>query len=299
MRQSSLQFSEPQPPKTNQGELGILAGLDLGVTFRDSLLQGAFGWYPYVEGFSAAYIQKVLEAYRPETVFDPFGGAGTTNLAASQLGIKSYYCEVNPFMDFVTQTKINSQKWALENKGKFRDVATNFIRQVEAPDFQTRSEKIDLSFYFEAFPDRDFFDESHLRQLLLSKELIEKLGDLSEERHAERLILLACSANVVKASHMTRRADLRRRRSDEYKNRVVDVPAFLASTVRRYLNDVESSSMRLVPTVKISDNALSVSEEFSSSFDFALTSPPYLNGTNYFRNTKLELWYAGFIKGEK
>ena len=29
-----------------------------------------------------------------------------------------------------------------------------------------------------------------------------------------------------------------------------------------------------------------------------ITSPPYLNGTNYFRNTKLELWFLGYIKKE-
>lgn len=28
-----------------------------------------------------------------------------------------------------------------------------------------------------------------------------------------------------------------------------------------------------------------------SKIDAVITSPPYLNGTNYFRNTKLELWF--------
>ena len=30
----------------------------------------------------------------------------------------------------------------------------------------------------------------------------------------------------------------------------------------------------------------------SVSADIVITSPPYLNGTNYFRNTKLELWFT-------
>lgn len=30
---------------------------DLGVTFRDNLRQHVYGWYPYVEGFSATYTQ--------------------------------------------------------------------------------------------------------------------------------------------------------------------------------------------------------------------------------------------------
>jgi hypothetical protein len=34
-------------------------------------------------------------------------------------------------------------------------------------------------------------------------------------------------------------------------------------------------------------------------FDLIITSPPYLNGTNYCRNTKLELLALGFISGEE
>ena len=31
--------------------------------------------------------------------------------------------------------------------------------------------------------------------------------------------------------------------------------------------------------------------KLSNKIDAVITSPPYLNGTNYFRNTKLELWF--------
>ena len=37
----------------------------------------------------------------------------------------------------------------------------------------------------------------------------------------------------------------------------------------------------------------------SNSIDLVITSPPYLNGTNYFRNTKLELWFTGMLSETK
>ena len=37
----------------------------------------------------------------------------------------------------------------------------------------------------------------------------------------------------------------------------------------------------------------------SNLFDYVITSPPYLNGTNYIRNTKLELKLLDFINTEK
>jgi DNA modification methylase len=54
----------------------------------------------------------------------------------------------------------------------------------------------------------------------------------------------------------------------------------------------------MAPTQRASDDARSLPPQYNNAFDFALTSPPYLNGTNYFRNTKIELWLVGFIKSE-
>jgi hypothetical protein len=36
----------------------------------------------------------------------------------------------------------------------------------------------------------------------------------------------------------------------------------------------------------------------TDEFDLSITSPPYLNGTNYCRNTKLELWFCGWLENE-
>ena len=52
------------------------------------------------------------------------------------------------------------------------------------------------------------------------------------------------------------------------------------------------------PTHRVSVDCRNALEGESEVFPLALTSPPYLNGTNYFRNTKLELWYLGMIQGE-
>jgi hypothetical protein len=47
----------------------------------------------------------------------------------------------------------------------------------------------------------------------------------------------------------------------------------------------------------IANNARQLNEVPSYEADGVITSPPYLNGTNYFRNTKLELWYGRFLEG--
>ena len=45
-------------------------------------------------------------------------------------------------------------------------------------------------------------------------------------------------------------------------------------------------------------NAKNIDLANDLEIDAVITSPPYLNGTNYFRNTKLELWFLRYIQFE-
>ncbi len=270
---------------------------DLGVTFRDSLRQGVFGWYPYVEGFSATYTRDAILRYRPSVVHDPFGGAGTTQLAAACLGIPSFYSEINPFMSFVAEAKVLASRWARANFSEFQTRCLVFEQYLRSKQFQQDARSVDLSSYEAAFPERNFFEEIYLRQLLAAVGCAREVGHTSLA--LRDLLLLACAANAVRSSNMTRRADLRRRRPDEYKTRVVDVPAYLIETLNRFIGDVEHLPLAMAPTQCVSEDARALPPQYTNAFDFALTSPPYLNGTNYFRNTKIELWLLGFIKSQE
>ena len=294
--QLALPFlASPSAVPDDVGESREPAG-DLGVTFRDSLRQRTFGWYPYVEGFSATYTRDAILRYRPRTVYDPFGGSGTTQLAASCLGVPSFYSEVNPFMCFVAEAKVTASRWARLNLSTFKDACGTFAAYLRSKRFAHDAENVDLSSYEAAFPERDFFEEQHIRELLCAIQYARTThADAPELRD---LLLLACAANAVRSSNMTRRADLRRRRSDEYKNRVVDVAQYVTETLTRYAEDVEHLPAVMAPTTRTCDDARALPAQYSNAFDFALTSPPYLNGTNYFRNTKIELWLLDFIKTE-
>lgn len=297
LNRSSIQLPLPFRAAEDQenGARGEPSG-DLGVTFRDSLRQSVYGWYPYVEGFSASYTRDAILRYQPRTVYDPFGGSGTTQLAAACLGVPSFYSEVNPFMCFVAETKVTASRWARSNLPALKDAVTAFTTYLASKRLLRDAERVDLTDYETAFPERNFFEDQHIRELLSAVNFLRNAyGESPEIRD---LLLLACAANAVRSSNMTRRADLRRRRPDEYKNRVVNVSAYLTETVARYVEDVEQLPNVMAATVRASADARELPTEYNNAFDFALTSPPYLNGTNYFRNTKIELWLLGFIKSE-
>lgn len=54
----------------------------------------------------------------------------------------------------------------------------------------------------------------------------------------------------------------------------------------------KQSHHQLIPNAKIYDSSI------KGIIDLIITSPPYLNGTNYIRNTKLELWFLNYLKAK-
>lgn len=272
------------------------ADTGLGLTFRESKRLPFHRWYPYVEGFAADYVRDALRRFGPvKAVYDPFGGSGTCQLEASILGISSFYTEVNPFMCFVAEAKVNSALWARSHLEQVERLFSHYERQLASPAFQERVDSLSLDDYNRAFAGRDFFEEVHLRELLAARDLVNEVA--GEHEHIRRLLLMVIAANIVRSSHMTRRADLRRRRPDEYKQRVVVVRAFLREKLKEVLGDLRSEIGPKVPMGRAGDNARAL-DLAGGPFDLALTSPPYLNGTNYFRNTKLELWFLGWLSSE-
>ena len=77
-------------------------------TFNGGHHEPLHEWYPWLEGYSPAFVESVIGSYCPnaKTVCDPFGGAGTTPLTASRLGKKAYYTEINPVLQFLTASKV-------------------------------------------------------------------------------------------------------------------------------------------------------------------------------------------------
>lgn len=270
----------------------------LGMTFRDSKQEPVYNWYPYVEGFSAEYLKNLILrlSVQPSAIYDPFGGCGTTQLTASLSGIKSYFSEINPFMTFVAETKIVSSAWARNNYKFFCKEVDDFIKRIQKSSLKSLSKHISLNEYYAAFPGRDFFEEKDIRELLAIKQMA---SQYSCETHLYNILMLSCAANAVSSSNMTRRADLRRRKPGEYKNRVVDVPSSVCGALLKIVRDVSTLPPEMEKTMLVSEDCRVISDEYDNAFDLSITSPPYLNGTNYFRNTKIELWLLDFIKSEK
>ena len=186
---------------------------------------------------------------KPSSLYDPFGGSGTTQLVASLLGIPSFYSELNPFMCFVAETKVTSAKWATNNLRKFEDITKVFSEAIQSKELDNRASAVDLANYRNAFPNRDYFEEVQIREILAALEIGHELS--SRTKHTKDLLNLAIVGQAINCSNMTRRADLRRRRSDEYKNRVVDVRKAVTDSVQRIVTEVRTRPKNMASMTKV------------------------------------------------
>lgn len=257
-----------------------------GGTFALNKCEPVHRWYSYVEGYSSCLITEELNKLldiNPNiaAVYDPFCGTGTTALVASCKGINSYYSESNPFMQKVIETKTNGVRVLVQHNKVYKLI-----------DYIDLISKCKINHYAEWNGFEKFFDVQQLSELLTIKSIISYEND----EIVKDFLFIALSSIIVKVSKMTRRGDLRYATDKEYKTENV-ITCFIeklqemVSDIQNYGNNIKCE------TKKVSEDARNNS--YIDAFDCVITSPPYLNGTNYIRNTKLELKLNDFIIEEK
>ncbi|MBW2066329.1 MAG: hypothetical protein JRJ03_15575 [Deltaproteobacteria bacterium] len=84
-------------------DLGIeIVEKRLPIQFTSNFGEHVHRWAPYIQGFSASFVQSTLELYREEyrspLVLDPFAGCGTVLVQAKLNGYESVGTELNPLL---------------------------------------------------------------------------------------------------------------------------------------------------------------------------------------------------------
>lgn len=247
-------------------------------------------WYSYLEGYSSCLIDDLIQEVgldNIQTVYDPFCGTGTTSLVASKYGLSSYYSETNPFMRQVIEAKINCVK-RLRDSGINSTHLREFLHRIENYNYQLHMEPPEWDGF------EKFFDEEVLNVL---KDMLSEVNQIKDPDSRE-IALITLASVTVRGSKMIRQGDLRVAKPTEKDDNDRNVVANFINKLQIVINDIDSNECpTLAETVCLSPDARDIDAE--SIIDCVITSPPYLNGTNYIRNTKLELKLAGHITSEK
>jgi DNA modification methylase len=272
------------------------AALGVEGTFRPNHEVHVHRWYPYLEGFSHSFVTALLDEFGPKkgplTLYEPFAGSGTTPTVAAFRGDDCYYSEINPFMRLVIEAKTNAVRRAFRHKALLQGYFTEIVARSRAEQ-PSASQAADL--FRDAFCERPYFTERRLIEVLSLRQAIKDVP--APDDSFVDLANLALGSIAVGSSELRRAGDLRYRTPNERLPASYSPIEAFTEQCSLMAHDMLRTTPPLGMVELVTPSALDPIP-MSDFADVVITSPPYLNGTNYIRNAKLELWLTGFLNSE-
>lgn len=266
------------------------------VTFKSSKNIPFQRWYPYAEGYSTDFVKALINenTFGKGYIYEPFAGTGTTIFASDQEGYSTYYSEINPVLRFLIDTKIEIQSLPKEKRvllcQKLAEHDDIFIKCLHC------EKNVELKkTYKQVFGDSTYFPKDTFDAILRLKTYIESIND----NLVKRILDIAVFSCLIPISYLKKQGDLRFKTAKELSKDTVVFKDLLSQRIAIIKEDISSNIALNHNHLLIAENAKDIGSVFQSEgISGIITSPPYLNGTNYIRNTKLELWYLGYLKAD-
>lgn len=288
-REALVQHIGLKPPLSTNASNAIQS------TFKGGHGSPLHDWYPYLEGYSPEFVQNIIRQYAPDAarILDPFCGSGTTALVAASMARVGLFSEVNPVCRFVIETKAEALKLSSNDRDHVIDVLRSICSTITTQVKRSAQDKGLQRRLSGALGARPVFDTKTLELLLRLRTFLNKM---SEDRPmVAPFLTIAALRSLIPSSLLVRRGDLRFRTAAELTKFSPDLIGELRKSIELVASDL--SDLQPVPgnVQYVCNNARDIAENIDGLVDAVITSPPYLNGTNYFRNTKVELCFLGHI----
>jgi hypothetical protein len=247
-------------------------------------------WYLIKEGFSPKLVNAALNSLDLEEndlVLDPFAGCGTVPLTAAQRGIPSVGVEVNPFLSFVSETKVQDCKAAY-----LRTEAQRVVHKFEAYK-KVRSPLEGYSTFSRTrAADKWLFNSEILRTFAAGSTAVTKT--MPQARRFLRLALVKAAMDNCNA-----KADGKcLRYKKDWKDLDYGASDFVTSFeshLETIANDLDAGPL-LASVDVINDDSRKALRMLPRKFRLCITSPPYLNSFDYSDVYRPELFLMGMVR---
>lgn len=268
-------------------ELGLeIVERHMPIQFTSNFSEHVHRWAPYIQGFSAAFVQSIFEQYkgnyRSPVVLDPFAGCGTVIVQSKLNGYKSVGTELNPLLQFIAGIKVNS--WDINPKLLLQSY-TSMPKDLRfpAPEFLKSENQ---------------FNKGVLKNLEFLKGGIDSLPEKTKNQiKVKNLILMAFSSILIECSNLKRTPCL-----GYWKNKKVPDIApwlFMKEKIKDICNDLKVLQKKYNENILTEGKIIladAMEYRHKDSHNLVITSPPYMNGLDYVMNYKIEMAWLGFTK---
>jgi len=264
---------------------------DSGFSNADSSINlSRHRWYFFKEAFSPYLVEKAIDdakCTKSDLIIDPFCGSGTVPLTSSLHGYKSIGVEVNPFLAFVSRTKLLQATPRSLNQS-----LSTVIRGAK------KGRRSDLETF------STFSEDSGFEKWLFNRAVLRAfeggwnttLELTSPAKSLLRLCLIGAAMDTCNA--VTDGKCLRYRK--DWKEMLFGRDEFISaveSRAKAIEEDLKSSSIaQNKGQVVWGDSREVLSRSIPSRFKLCVTSPPYLNSFDYTDVYRPELFLGKFVK---
>lgn len=249
---------------------------------KDNMRSAVHNWYKFTAGFSYKFIDLVVDGLetKPNCIYEPFAGCGTTLVAAQKKRIYSVGNESQQLMCDIINAKLN---WDIDDK-KCRDYISFLLDYIDSHAVENVSREYnDLL--------RSLYDAETLKNLYLLRDGIAELNDdkyqlflrlaLSQTLHKAALHPIAVPY-IVRSKNLVNSGDA--------------VGKF-TSICYQMLSDLATmphhDRMAKVYKADSRNKNKQVEDEYC---DLCITSPPYLNNLDYGEVSKVHTHFFGLTK---
>lgn len=250
-----------------------------------------FRWYGYKEGFSPSLVEDAIAKVgieKNDYVLDPFNGNGTVTLTASINNIKSIGIEVNPFVAFMAETK-------LENFS-----SNDFSNDIDKVLSKTLKGKISPLNLFSTFS-----EQSGKSKWLFNSDVLNSFeGGWQAVRNfpkaKQKIFQLSLIGAAMENCNAVKDGKCLKYRSN-WQNRNFNKDTFLKSLEERLVKnqeDLEKSIIIQKATI-LNNDARQTIKSLSDNYKLCITSPPYLNSFDYTDIYRPELFLGKFISTQQ
>jgi DNA modification methylase len=242
-------------------------------------------WAPYVQGFSASFVQSIIDKYKGiyknPFIMDPFAGCGTVSVQAKLNGLKSFGVELNPYLQYVANTKLNT--WEVDSKQLLNAFNSLRFTKLACPPPFLRSNQ--------------HFNPGVLTNLLKIKYAI---NSLNTNPDIKNILRLAFSSILIDVSNLKRSPclgyDVRKKVKNDAPFTLLDQKIRIIAEDLRILREHYAHRLKTFAQIVLGNSA---TFKFPHTYDLVITSPPYMNGMDYVMNYKIEMAWLDFIKNHK
>jgi DNA methylase len=268
-------------------------GINEHLTYKGNLKQTRYGWLRMTPAYSVHLVSEILQSYKDKNivVLDPFCGTGTTALVCAEHGIESDTLDINPFLAWLANTKINS--YSTEDIIAFEESSDLLAKKMLVS--QTENSWVPPLHQIDKW-----WDEKTLFSLSSMIQNINLIENSISSKTSGLLKLAFCRLMIERANVSFGHQSMSFQKNTPPKYPLLEIlenPIILQwKDIVHTIKQSASSKIITQPCVFLCDaRNLSLKLELNR-YNCVITSPPYPNRMSYIRELRPYMYWLGYLK---